>query len=130
MRYLAKAQSYVFFYAVIFLLVEIALSRPFNKNVEDYLTQFGYLPRSNSESMRSHHQIETAVKNLQFYAGLNVTGIIDQGTADLMTKYSLQYRFPPRFLKMNSKLLIALLRLIEHKYLAPFCNLFPLEIGL
>jgi hypothetical protein len=60
----------------------------YNKNVEDYLMQFGYLPKSNfAESMRSHKQIENAVKNLQFFAGLNITGHIDDFTLDLMAKY-------------------------------------------
>ena len=60
----------------------------YNKNVEDYLMQFGYLPKSNfAESMRSHQQIENAVKNLQFFAGLNITGHIDDFTLDLMAKY-------------------------------------------
>ena len=61
-------------------------SRSYSKNVEDYLTQFGYLPRSSSGSMRTHQQMENAVKNLQFYAGLNVTGVIDDATVDLMAK--------------------------------------------
>lgn len=77
---------------IIFVLPEAVFPKPlaaeqnFNKNVEDYLTTFGYLPRTEAESMRTHYQIETAVKNLQFYAGLNVTGRIDEATADLMTK--------------------------------------------
>ena len=62
-------------------------SRTYDKTLEEYLTQFGYLPASGAHSMRTYHQLENAVKNLQFYAGLNVTGFIDDATVDLITKY-------------------------------------------
>ena len=58
----------------------------YTKNDEDYLSQFGYLPKSDSESMRTHTQMENAVKNLQFFAGINVTGLVDKDTKNLMTK--------------------------------------------
>ena len=61
----------------------------YDKNVEDYLIQFGYLPKSSqfAPSMRTHQQFENAVKNLQYFAGLNATGRIDDFTLDLMAKY-------------------------------------------
>ena len=60
----------------------------YDKNVEDYLIQFGYLPKSSqfAPSMRTHQQFENAVKNLQYFAGLNATGRIDDFTLDLMAK--------------------------------------------
>ena len=60
----------------------------YDKTLEDYLTNFGYLPQSNLETgaMRTEQQLVDAVKNLQFFAGINVTGDIDQGTMDIMKK--------------------------------------------
>ena len=79
----------------LYVLLPEAMPRPsgtnndyYNKNVEDYLMQFGYLPKSTfAESMRTHNQIQNAVKNLQFFAGLNATGHIDDFTLDLMARY-------------------------------------------
>ena len=60
----------------------------YDKNLEDYLTNFGYLPQSYLETgaMRTEQQLIDAVKNLQFFAGINVTGAIDQDTIDVMKK--------------------------------------------
>ena len=60
----------------------------FGKNMEDYLTNFGYLPQSNLETgaMRTEQQLMDAVKNLQFFAGINTTGTVDQDTIELMKK--------------------------------------------
>ena len=58
----------------------------FDKTLEEYLTQFGYLAPSNAHSLRSYDHMMNAVKNLQFYAGLNVTGVIDDATVDLITR--------------------------------------------
>ena len=60
----------------------------FGKNMEDYLTNFGYLPQSNLETgaMRTELQLKDALKNLQFYAGIGVTGIVDEDTARLINK--------------------------------------------
>ena len=60
----------------------------YDRTLEDYLTNFGYLPQSNLETgaMRTEEQLIDAVKNLQFFAGINVTGDIDQGTIDIMKK--------------------------------------------
>ena len=58
----------------------------FDKTLEEYLTQFGYLAPSNALSLRSHDHMMNAVKNLQFYAGLNITGVIDDDTVDLITR--------------------------------------------
>ena len=60
----------------------------FGKNLEEYLTNFGYLPKSNLETgaMRTEQQLKDAVKNLQFFAGINATGTVDQDTIELMRK--------------------------------------------
>ncbi len=89
-----KRGEFIFLLCVVTLLPEAVVPKPvvssetssFNKNVEDYLTQFGYLPKASASSMRTHYQLESAVKNLQFFAGLNITGSIDEATANLMTK--------------------------------------------
>ena len=61
-------------------------NRDYDKTLEDYLATFGYLPQSSLEigAMRTEQQLQDAVKNLQFFAGLNVTGNFDQDTEDLL----------------------------------------------
>ena len=61
-------------------------NRDYDKTLEDYLATFGYLPQSSLEigAMRTEQQLKDAVKNLQFFAGLNVTGNFDQDTEDLL----------------------------------------------
>ncbi len=59
----------------------------YDKTLEDYLTQFGYLPRSGANALRTRDHLVNAVKNLQFFAGLNTTGLVDEATLDLMTSY-------------------------------------------
>lgn len=58
------------------------------KNAEDYLTKFGYLPQSDLESgaQRTEDQLMDAVRNLQFFAGLNATGHIGNETLELMRR--------------------------------------------
>ena len=57
-----------------------------DKDVEDYLTKFGYLPQSDLETgmLRTLDQLEDAVRNLQGFAGINMTGKIDQQTKKLI----------------------------------------------
>ena len=69
----------------------------FDKTLEEYLTQFGYLAPSNALSLRSHDYMMNAVKNLQFYAGINITGVIDDATVDLITRYYIKGMKMPRF---------------------------------
>ena len=85
---------------IIVLLKEILLSEPYkippppsrsltyDNNLEEYLTNFGYLPQSSLETgaMRSEQQFRDAVKNLQFFAGINVTGEVDTDTKELIKK--------------------------------------------
>ena len=51
-----------------------------------YLTQFGYLPQSETEAQLTESQLTNAVRNLQFTAGLNVTGVLDPVTKDLLAR--------------------------------------------
>ena len=56
-----------------------------DRDVEDYLTKFGYLPQSDLETgmLRTLEQLEDSVRNLQGFAGINMTGKIDQQTKRL-----------------------------------------------
>ena len=57
-------------------------------DVESYLTKFGYLPQSDLETgmLRTLEQLEDAVRNLQGFAGINMTGKIDHQTKTLIQK--------------------------------------------
>merc|ERR1711874_697140 len=57
-----------------------------NKEIEDYLTRFGYLPQSDLETgaLRTMKQLKDAIRNLQGFAGINMTGEIDRETRDLL----------------------------------------------
>ena len=51
-----------------------------------YLFKFGYLPERESNSLLTQSQVADAVKNLQFFAQLNVTGELDLETSELLSK--------------------------------------------
>uniref|UniRef100_A0A182PKF6 Peptidoglycan binding-like domain-containing protein n=1 Tax=Anopheles epiroticus TaxID=199890 RepID=A0A182PKF6_9DIPT len=55
---------------------------------QNYLMRFGYLEKSNIETgnLRTIDELKKAVESLQSYGGLNVTGIIDAETLELMRK--------------------------------------------
>ena len=57
-----------------------------NKEMEDYLTRFGYLPQSDLETgaLRTMQQLSDAIRNLQGFAGINMTGEIDSQTKKLL----------------------------------------------
>ena len=57
-----------------------------NKEMEDYLTRFGYLPQSDLETgaLRTMQQLSDAIRNLQGFAGINMTGEIDSQTKNLL----------------------------------------------
>ena len=57
-----------------------------DRGTEDYLTRYGYLPESflQAGSLRTLQQLEDAVRNLQGFAGLRMTGKIDTETRELM----------------------------------------------
>ncbi|XP_043469115.1 matrix metalloproteinase-14 isoform X3 [Leptopilina heterotoma] len=52
-----------------------------------YLSQFGYLPPVNPTSggIISEHTMSKAISDFQSFAGLNVTGLLDEETAETMT---------------------------------------------
>ena len=60
----------------------------FTKNIEDYLTRFGYLPQSDLETgaLRTMQQLRDAIRNLQGFAGINMTGEIDDQTRQLICR--------------------------------------------
>jgi hypothetical protein len=60
--------------------------RAIDRRVEDYLTRFGYLPQSDLETgaLRSIDQLQDAVRNLQGFAGLELTGQVDGPTRELL----------------------------------------------
>lgn len=60
----------------------------YDDSVQSYLSQFGYLPASQPGvgNLRSDYQLKEAVKNLQRYANLPVTGVMDNATLSLMSK--------------------------------------------
>ena len=66
---------------VALLLLQTAARQLLEPGVETYLTKFGYLPQSDLETgmLRTLDQLEDAVRNLQGFAGLNMTGRIDKG---------------------------------------------------
>lgn len=76
----------------------VALAMPLDKKeiaekdvdyrIQAYLTKFGYLPEANIETQNqlSYHEVQTALKNMQQFAGLPPTGIIDNATLALMSR--------------------------------------------
>lgn len=60
----------------------------FDDNVQNYLMEFGYLPKSNIETgnLRTMDQLREAVKLLQSFANLEPTGEINRDTLELMRR--------------------------------------------
>ncbi|XP_043281634.1 matrix metalloproteinase-2 [Venturia canescens] len=56
-------------------------------DVQNYLTKYGYLPESDRETgnLRTDDQLRAAIKHLQNYGGIPVTGEIDEETRKLMS---------------------------------------------
>ncbi|XP_071645712.1 matrix metalloproteinase-2 isoform X1 [Temnothorax longispinosus] len=54
--------------------------------VQNYLMRFGYLPQTDFETgnLRTEDQLRDAIKNLQKFGGIRVTGEIDEATKKLM----------------------------------------------
>ncbi|XP_055705191.1 matrix metalloproteinase-2 isoform X3 [Phlebotomus papatasi] len=55
---------------------------------QNYLMNYGYLPKSDIETgnLRTESQLRDAIRNLQNFANIPVTGVIDQQTANLLKK--------------------------------------------
>ncbi|CAF0913210.1 unnamed protein product [Didymodactylos carnosus] len=53
-----------------------------------YLSKYGYLPRSDLETraLRTDHEIYSAIRRLQHYAGVPVTGKLDETTVKLIRR--------------------------------------------
>uniref|UniRef100_A0A4Y0BI06 ZnMc domain-containing protein n=2 Tax=Anopheles funestus TaxID=62324 RepID=A0A4Y0BI06_ANOFN len=62
--------------------------RDYDDEVQSYLMRYGYLEKSNIETgnLRTIDELESAVRMLQSYGGLNPTGTIDDDTLELMQK--------------------------------------------
>lgn len=60
----------------------------FDDNVQNYLMEFGYLPKSNIETgnLRTMEQLQEAVRLFQSFANLEPTGEINRETMELMRK--------------------------------------------
>ncbi|XP_073995488.1 matrix metalloproteinase-2-like isoform X2 [Rhodnius prolixus] len=61
---------------------------PFDDTLISYLTQFGYLPESDRETgyLRTDVQLRQAVKQLQHFANIPVTGELDSATRRMMSR--------------------------------------------
>ncbi|XP_033231708.1 matrix metalloproteinase-2 [Belonocnema kinseyi] len=72
---------------------------------QDYLMKFGYLPQSDIETgnLRTEDQLRDAIQNLQSFAGIPVTGEIDEETKKLMSsrRCGLQDKPDPRYANMR-----------------------------
>ncbi|XP_043684641.1 matrix metalloproteinase-2-like isoform X3 [Vespula pensylvanica] len=75
--------------------------------VQSYLTKFGYLPESNPETgnLRTEDQLRDAIRNLQRFSGIPVTGEIDDATRKLMKarRCGLSDRQNPRYSRTRRK---------------------------
>ncbi|XP_065085232.1 matrix metalloproteinase-2-like [Ochlerotatus camptorhynchus] len=60
----------------------------FDDNVQNYLMEFGYLPKSNIETgnLRTMEQLQEAVRLFQSFANLDPSGEINRETLELMRK--------------------------------------------
>ncbi|KAL9704193.1 hypothetical protein quinque_007711 [Culex quinquefasciatus] len=60
----------------------------YDDSVQNYLMEFGYLPKSNIETgnLRTMDQLSEAVKSLQAFANLEPTGKIDGETRELLRR--------------------------------------------
>ncbi|XP_050436523.1 matrix metalloproteinase-2-like [Adelges cooleyi] len=63
-------------------------SPPVYEDVQGYLTKFGYLPESDLETgnLRTEDQLRDALRTLQWFGNVPVTGQMDDATKELMQK--------------------------------------------
>ncbi|VDO75686.1 unnamed protein product [Onchocerca flexuosa] len=73
---------------MILVLLLISLVTAYNEQEIDYLQQFGYLPKppSGVAAMLSETMIEEAIRELQLYGKIPITGKIDAATQELMSR--------------------------------------------
>uniref|UniRef100_A0A0R3RNB7 PG_binding_1 domain-containing protein n=1 Tax=Elaeophora elaphi TaxID=1147741 RepID=A0A0R3RNB7_9BILA len=69
-------------------LLLISLVTAYNKQEIEYLQDFGYLPKPAHEvaAMLSETMIEEAIRELQLYGNIPVTGKMDAATRELMSR--------------------------------------------
>ena len=53
---------------------------------EDYLTQYGYMKKPTSHQLSSLQKLDHAITKFQEFAGLDVTGQLNQETVEMMKK--------------------------------------------
>ena len=53
---------------------------------EDYLTQYGYMKKTTSHQLSSLQKLDHAITKFQEFAGLDVTGQLNQETVEMMKK--------------------------------------------
>ncbi|PBC30704.1 Matrix metalloproteinase-17 [Apis cerana cerana] len=74
---------------------------------QNYLMKFGYLPQSDLETgnLRTDDQLTDAIKNLQRFGGIPVTGDIDEATMKLMRlpRCGLPDKVDPRYTRVRHK---------------------------
>ena len=71
----------------VFLLVTLVTSQDTDRSdAVDYLTQFGYIPKSEdgTKNLVDETALNEAVKDFQTFAGLDPTGELDSETIELM----------------------------------------------
>ncbi|KAG5310908.1 D2MP protein, partial [Acromyrmex insinuator] len=75
--------------------------------VQNYLMKFGYLPQTDLETgnLRMEGQLRDAIKNLQKFGGIPVTGEIDEATKKLIKarRCGVADHPDPRFAKTRHK---------------------------
>nr|XP_033330394.1 matrix metalloproteinase-2 isoform X2 [Megalopta genalis] len=75
--------------------------------MQNYLMKFGYLPQTDLETgnLRTDDQLRDAIKNLQRFGGVAVTGSIDEATVELMKlpRCGLPDEPDPRYARMRHK---------------------------
>ncbi|KAG7196491.1 hypothetical protein KM043_015780 [Ampulex compressa] len=74
---------------------------------QNYLMRFGYLPQTDLETgnLRTEDQLRDAIKNLQMYGGIPMTGEIDEATRKLMRarRCGLADKPDPRYARTRHK---------------------------
>ena len=60
----------------------------FIPKLKDFLVKYGYIPKDDTRagSIRSANYLKDAIKRLQKFAGLPVTGIVDEATINLINR--------------------------------------------
>ncbi|GAB1861325.1 Matrix metalloproteinase-2-like [Camponotus japonicus] len=110
MRSVAKMMRHVLIAALLAVLVNGAPRSSIiyaDDKAQNYLMRFGYLPQTDFETgnLRTEDQLKDAIRNLQKFGGIPVTGEIDEATKGLMTakRCGLPDQPDPRFIRTRHK---------------------------